>query len=665
MNTEAQETGHKQETPKWATWIVLAAVLLLTAFCFSPSLGNGFTNWDDDVYVINNPYLQNWSSQVGEIFSKPIADNYHPLTIISLGIDRGSGPLSAFPFHLHNLFLHLLVCVLIFFLTKRLARGNLWIAGFVTVFFAIHPMRVESVAWISERKDLLYSLFFVAGMMAHLLYLEKKNKLWYAAGLVLFLLSCFSKPAAVVFPLVLFLLDYFEKREWSTAVILEKIPHFAIAIVFGVITIMIQKDTAVGDVADLNILQRLSMSGFGFMTYLIKFFAPTGLSALHPYPDTSKALPIYYTLAPLGMLLVLVVSAFLSKMNRIWLFGMGFFLVNIILVLQFVAVGNAIFAERYTYLAYWGLMFLLISLLFQFGKSKNISPYIFGVPLILVAAVFSIQTMKRCTVWKNGGTLWTDVIAKYPDNKLGYTKRGYYFNSINNMPQAISDFARASTADPNYYGAYAGLGEVSLKSGKFDGAIRAFTEAIRLNPTFNKTVHNRGVAYFNKAKAEKNADNTEEINKLFQLALTDLNKAGEMDPSFLPTKFSKSKVLWAMGDYEGAIVEASAAISQAPNSPQALENRANLHYEKGNAVYAAKDPASARQYYEKARKDVDKVIRSGAPLPVSYNIRALINHLTGDYEAALKDYDQAIKLDPDFTDALSNRDVLLKSMGGQ
>lgn len=662
MNTKAQET--KSQTPTWASWAVLAGVLILTAFCFRSSLGNGLTNWDDDVYVINNPYLQNWSSQIGEIFSKPIADNYHPLTIISLGIDRGSGALSAFPFHLHNLLLHLLVCVLIFFLTKRLARGNLWVAGFVSAFFAIHPMHVESVAWVSERKDLLYSLYFVAGMIAHLLYLEKNNKIWYIAGLVLFLLSCFSKPAAVVFPLVLLLLDYFEKREWSTAVVFEKIPHFAIAIVFGVITIMIQKDTAVGDVGELNLLQRLSMSGFGFMSYLLKFFAPTGLSALHPYPDTSKALPIYYTLAPVGMLLVLAASAFLSKMNRIWLFGVGFFLVNIVLVLQFVAVGNAVFAERYTYLAYWGLLFLFISLLFQFGKAKNINPYILGIPLILLAGIFSVQTMQRCTVWKHGGTLWTDMIAKYPDNKLGYTKRGHYFNQIGNMPKAIGDFAKASQIDPNYYGAFAGLGEVSLKSGKFDAAIRSFTEAIKLNPTFNKAVHNRGVAYFNKGNEIKSKD-AAKAKELYNLALKDLNKAGEMDASFLPTKFSKAKTLSAMGDYEGAIAESSAAIKMAPNSPQALENRANLHYEKGNAVYAAKDPASARQYYEKARKDVDKVIRSGAPFPVSYNIRALINHLTGDYDAALKDYDMAIKLKPDFTDAISNREVLLKSMGGQ
>ncbi len=661
----SKKTPEVKVSPPWIKWLVLLGVLFLTVLSFRLSLQNGFTNWDDDVYVTNNPYLNNWTGKLGEIFTQPIADNYHPLTIVSLAIDRGTGALSASSFHRTNLFLHLLVCVLVFLLTCRLARGNLWVSGITTAMFAIHPMHVESVAWISERKDLLYSLFFIAGMLAHLRYIKGENKAWYGAALLLFLLSCLSKPAAVVFPLVLLLLDYYEGRTWKTSLILEKLPHFALAIVFGVITIMIQKSTAIGDLQDFSIIERLGLGGYAFMSYLLKLFVPTGLSALHPYPDFSNGMPVQYYLAPLGMLGVLTVAFFLGKKNRIWWFGVAFFFVNVLLVLQFISVGNAIIAERYTYLSYWGLFFLLSSLVFTSEKTRSISPYLLAAPFVLLIGWYAMQTMQACTVWKNGGTLWTNMIETYPKERLAYTKRGHYYNGRGNMPAALKDFKKAAKLAPSYYGSYAGLGEVYLKSQKFGDAVEQLNKAIELNPKFNKTVHNRGVAYLNWGSQKSQEEQNERAEAYFAKAAEDFQQAEVLDPSFLPTYFSHSKLLQARGDFDGAIAKASEAIKKKPQSLEAYENRANIYYQRGNEIYAAKDPASARSLYELAKKDVNKVINAGAPFPVSYNLRALINHLNGNYDAALQDYNKAIELRPDFPDAIGNRDVLLKSMSAE
>ena len=213
--------------------IAALAVLVLTILVYLPSLSNGWTNWDDHVYVLEN-YLvlgHNWSA----LLTTPISANYHPITMISLTMDHVIWGTEAFGYHLTNLVVHGICTVLVFYFIQNLQfRQTFWLPFFVALLFGIHPMHVESVAWISERKDVLYGSFFVAGLIVYLSYLKTSKFKYLAVTFVLFLCAVLSKAMAVVFPIILILLDwYLEKNPWSTKRLLEKIPFLLVSLIFG------------------------------------------------------------------------------------------------------------------------------------------------------------------------------------------------------------------------------------------------------------------------------------------------------------------------------------------------------------------------------------------------------------------------------------------------
>src|SRR6267378_2051890 len=252
----------------WLLW--LGAILVLTFVVYVPCLDNDFV-WDDDLYVTQNPLLANPNVHV--LLTTPVAGNYHPLTIGSLALNYRISGLHPSSYHWLSLLLHLANTALVFLFIRQLSKGRFWTTVVTSLFFGIHPMHVESVAWISGRKDVLYAFFYLIGMIAYLSYIDRRRHRWLGAALIAFVMSAASKPAAAVFPLVLVAIDFIRRRPFNFSVALEKAPFLAVAVIDGILTLDAQKGS--GAIATVwSPFQKLLFAAYGMVMYVVRLFVP-------------------------------------------------------------------------------------------------------------------------------------------------------------------------------------------------------------------------------------------------------------------------------------------------------------------------------------------------------------------------------------------------------
>jgi len=502
-------------------WGYLIAILLITLIAFSPSLNCGFTNWDDNLYILENPLVTGQlSNTFEEITTAFVAGNYHPLTLLSLSFDYQIAGLDPFQYHLTNLILHLINTILVFFFIFLLSKRKIWVALITTFVFAIHPLHVESVTWISERKDVLYTLFFLGSLISYIRYRETKK--WKILGIsfLFFFLSVISKPAAVVLPVLLLAIDFYRKEAFTYKLFWEKAPFFIISLIFGLIAVKAQvSSSAMGDFEFFTIWERICFASYGLIWYLIKFFIPFGLSNFHPYPV--EGIPAWFNALPILIAAIAGLTLFSLKKSRLLSFVVLFYVINLALVLQFVSVGNALTAERYTYVPYIGIGFLL-GYFFEYLRKENSPKYRkYKVPytgfLILLACFFIVLTYNQTKVWTNSETLWTNAISVYPKDSGSYCNRGHYFSAIGKLDIALADYNKAISLDPKNARAYLNRGKDFFDLSQYDEALADYNKSINLKPDVSETYSNRAAIYTNTGRLE--------------LALSDLNKAVELDPN--------------------------------------------------------------------------------------------------------------------------------------
>ncbi len=568
-----QKRAEAAAVSKEPSWLLLVGgILLLTFIAFLPSLSNDFINWDDGVYILSNETTQ-WKSDapLKEMFTEPIVagDNYLPLTWLSFGIDYLMGGLDAAPYHRMNLLLHLLNTFLVFLFCYRLTAKNWLIAAVTSLLFGVHPMHVESVAWIAERKDVLYTFFFMGGMLTYLRYRANQQMMWLVATFVLGLASLLSKPAAVVFPIALWLVDLYQGRKWDARMFVEKIPFLALSVVIGIVTIKIQSQSAISQPDAYSMVQRISFAGYGFMMYIAKLFVPINLSALYPYPVKTSAdtLPLIFKVAPLLALVITGAFAWWMRTSKAVLFGFLFFVLNLLLVLQLLPVGNAVMADRYSYLAYVGLCFALASGIAGLYKQR---PQWRMLLLGLVAVgglVLTGMTYQRCGVWKNSGTLWSDVLSKYPDNSIAHFKRGEYNSEQKRGAEAMKDYSNAIKHNPSDAKALTNRGLIYFNQKKYQEALADFNQAIKANPQLFNAWLNRGRLYYQQKEYDK--------------ALVDYNKALEFNAQSHIAYNNRAIIYHETGDLENALKDYDKALALSPNYASAKKNRAILMKQMG------------------------------------------------------------------------------------
>ena len=516
----------------------LLLLLLATFLAFYPSLNCDFVNWDDDIYVTDNPLVQNPNPEnLTKLMTEEAVVNYHPITMLSLAFNyKWFGP-EAFSFHLINLLIHLLNVYLVF-VWIRMLKPDSWKIAFLTAgIFALHPLHVESVTWISERKDVLYTLFFLLALIQYHKYLlDLKSVKWLGLAFLFFLFSLLSKPAAVVFPLLLFLLDYLVRRKMNLTVFLEKIPFFGAAIALGIITIVIQKTAGAVEHTDFTLPERFLMAGYALMTYLLKFLAPINLSSF--YPATGSPLPVHYLLEALGAFSLFAAAIWYFRKSRMVLFGIGFFFFNLILILQWVNVGNAIIAERYTYVPYIGLAFLLALGLDALIKRNKSHKQLITIGALSSLFLLGFLSFQRTSVWTNGETLWSNVIEQFPEDAGAWGGRGQYYKSLKIYPEALQDLNKAIALDPTEPRFFLNRGKLYFDQGQLDQAFYDYNQCIRLSPDRKEAYANRGAIYGARGM------HTE--------AISDLDKAISLDPEFINAYKNRALVKGMMQDYQGS-----------------------------------------------------------------------------------------------------------------
>ena len=619
------------------TWLLIL-VLLASGIIFFPALFNGFVlNWDDAGYITEYLPIRAFTFEnLKTIFTSYHQGNYHPLTILTYAVEYSLVQANPFLYHLDNVLLHLANVLLVYVFIKKLT-GRWQLAVITALLFGIHPLRVESVAWVSERKDVLYSLFFLLSLICYLKYVGEQSRkaLMFGLSILFFVLSIISKPAAVCLPGVVILIDWFKGRKISKTLIFETIPFIAISLVFGIVAINSQKEIgAIQNLAPLfGFFERILLSFYALMLYVVKFIVPTGLSAMHPYPDLSiggVAAKVYAS--PVIVVLLLALAVWSVKKNRTILFCSLFFLVNIALVLQILPVGAAIIAERYTYMPSIGFSMMLgfgILWIWEHPR-KDISK--FKKPIIIILSLWviflSIVTWKRIGVWQRGDYLFEDILLNYQNQPFVYNNLGFVcFNELKEYDRALYNYNRCIAIDSTFDIVYSNRGILYFNTGKYPEALKDFNVALRLKPDNTN-------AYLGRANTLGSLGRYKESIPDYDTYLASIKD------NAMAYKW-RGVAKYQTGYYENAIVDFNTAIAMQPSEYEP-------YYWRGLTLYAEKKT-------DEAIKNLSEAIARDNTRNELFAWRGLMYYNKGQIDAAIADYNSAIAINPKDVASLVNR----------
>lgn len=563
---------------KQRSWFVFLMFLFLGVFLYFPSLNGGFLkNFDDEKLIINSTNLQGLSFEtIQHLFSDFVYGLYHPITSLSWVLELAVFGPEAFYFQLDNILLHAINAFLVFTFLNALLK-NRKIACISAIVFLIHPMYVENVSWLSSRKDLMYVLFFLSGLISYLKYSENQKWKWLWLTSLFFILSLFSKSAAIVFPAVLLLIDWkLGIKSWKLA-ILKKLPFFILSGIFVWITIKSQASAGFINsfTGVYSVLDRLFMLSYSASYYLFKFLLPVDLNPKNLYPIKENGfLPfIYYAsiLVWLGFAFFFVKN---KKSNSGLLFAVAFYLIIIAPTLKFVPTGNDMVSNRYAYLPY----VLLFAFLAKFVVDQNKKwLFVIGIIWLMVLAATTYNYQK---VYESSVTVWSKIIegvpkvdttglamaynergsVKYQEGKKekalldvntsislsnslprAFLNRGKIYQDRGNLKLALQDFNNAvdlSDSDPEALK----LRAIALaQNGQAELAIEDLSKALEQSPKNVEYLNNRGIAY---AILQKN-----------KLAAADFNAALEIDKRHLSARVNRMKLFQKTEQFEKALTD--------------------------------------------------------------------------------------------------------------
>lgn len=580
QNKKTKEKQAAKKQPENKTWYYGGVAIALLIFAvYSQTFKYDFVNWDDNVNIYENKNVVNFD--VKGIFSEHVIGNYNPLSNFTFALEYKLVKDNAKWYHINNVLLHIICTLLIFVLMKRLGL-NFFSSVIIVLLFGIHPMHVESVAWITERKDVLFGTFYLSSLLFYISYYKNKKNIYYLLSIVLFILSLLSKIQAVSLPLTLFLIDYWLNGKLTVKSQLNKIPFFLLSLVTGIIGIYF-----LGQEGSLNIenshpiFQRLFIGSYSFVVYIIKSLVPYQLSAIYPYPPEINIVH-YLSMIPA---IAVVLAAFISvKKNKILTFGILFFTLNILFVLQVVGAGQGFIADRFSYIPYIGLFFIyalfIEKSIEKFSGQRILIYSMFGAFILF----FLISTVNRIKVWENSETLWTDVKKKQPTAAIAYYNLGDYFRKKNENDKALNNY----------------------------------NIAIQLEPQNPMIYNNRGEIFF--------------AQQQYDLALADYNKSLSVDPEFTNALANRGAVFGITKKYDEALKDLSKAISINPNDARALSNRGFVYYNQNEN--------------EKAIQDFNASIQLNPYDADILNMLGLCYARLKDYDKAISFYNRSIQIDP-------------------
>ncbi len=625
--TAEQITEQTPSKNSWLPWAI--GVLAITFLLFTPSLKSDFVNWDDPDNLYENELLSpfqspadlNWKN-FQPIFSFEtgrVLGNYNPLPIASFAVEKAFFGLKKIdpktkkesnnsrPFHLNNILLHLLVVFFAFRIMLELGIGKVG-AAVGALLVGIHPMRVESVAWVTERKDVLFGAFFFATLFVYTRYAKRAMEGAKPLGIYILMIAlmyfgCLAKVQMVMLSVSLFAIDFWLKRGWKLDIFIEKIPFFIISIYFGYLNIVGLTESKSLDDSLLNFgfLDRMAVASWSYFTYLYKLIVPIPMSPLYPYPAKMP----WYTFAAIPIVLSIAAFWFFAFFkNRLpkLVFAIFFFTANVLLLLQFKAAGQGYLADRFTYVAYFGF-FVFAAWAFDLiyhTKTGRSPAQIFGIGAL---AVFAFLNFNQQKIWKDGENLWSHVI-KYEgkSSATAWANRAQIYRDRGDYDKALADFNVV-------------INEITTKKPK------------------SGDYNSRGKCYFDMAMSQKFPTRTGE---LLEKAMADYNKGVELVADS-KDKEAQAELFINRGAAHGAFNRLPEAIADMGRGLELDPANKNGYLNRSLALYTMRE-------YAKAADDYSKYIELDPFYPEIFYERGLCKMQMNDVPGAIADFSQAINL---------------------
>jgi tetratricopeptide (TPR) repeat protein len=467
----------------------IASLLLIvfTLLLFSNALRNDFVGYDDSDYVTMNSHVKGGLSWIGIVwaFTSVDATNWHPLTWISHMVDVQLFGLNSSGHHFSNMVFHC-ISVLLLFVFLRLASIKIWISAFVASLFAFHPLHVESVAWVAERKDVLCAVFWFGTAAAYIWYARQPSIKKYLLLLFLFASSLLAKPMAVSLPLILLLLDYWPLERFTLKnrllgrLLLEKTPLFLMAVGSSLITLIAQKP-AVASLAKYTFEARIANAVVSYCVYLQQTIWPAKLSVFYPYVFNNLA-SVKVIVCSIFLVGISIVIVFLGGSRKYLTVGWFWYLVTLIPVIGIVQVGNQAHADRYTYIPLAGI-FIICGLVLDAIIEKNRgNRKIFQAAAIIAVITLPVASWKQIEVWRNDITLFSNAAAVTENNCVAYYNLGVAFERIGKIDTAITQYKRSIKICPSFADAHFGLGNLFFQTDRIDESVYYLKKAVEINP---------------------------------------------------------------------------------------------------------------------------------------------------------------------------------------
>ena len=556
---QSSRTVRAQGIPSERYYLALL-VALITFALYLPSLGNEFlASWDDGDYVLNNVHIRSLNlSLLKWAFFDFYASNWHPLTWISHALDYAVWGLKPWGHHLTNIILHGVNTFILIFLVFRLverAKGStessepslflnqraITITGVVTgLLFGLHPLHVESVAWISERKDLLCALFYLLSVVMYLKYEEGNlEKLVEKPALMLFnwrhlpalgffILALLSKPMAVTLPFVLLILDWYplkrihSLRTFSVAFI-DKLPFIALSVISSILTILAQRTQMAFQLMEfVPFPTRVIVAAKSLMTYLWKVVFPFHLVPFYPYPETLSPTPTDYILAYIPLVAITIASVAFARKRKLWLSVWGYYVITLLPVIGILQVGRQAMADRYMYLPSVG-PFLILGLLSAWiwarvsvlDSWKQVAKYLSTSIAVIALCFISYLTFEQIGIWKNNIDLWSYVIEKEPKAYSAYYIRSFMTKGKKGqLDKALEDADKAIALNPTFWPSYKNRADIFERMRLFDKALADYDKAIAIRPSDAEIYYNRGMLFEKIGQRDKAAVDYDKVISL-------------------------------------------------------------------------------------------------------------------------------------------------------
>jgi tetratricopeptide (TPR) repeat protein len=678
VKRDRKEFSPQRKFQNQSKTIFLCLALFADAlWTFWPALQNGFVDYDDPDYVTQNFHVQqglSWANLRWAFSDTQQAGFWHPLTWLSHELDCQFFGLNPWGHHLTNILIHALNAVLVFLVFKKMFRA-LWRSFFLAAIFALHPLRVESVAWIAERKDVLSAFFWLLTMLAYTQFVEQskiknqKSKIFYALALLMFACGLMSKPMIVTLPFVLLLIDFWPLQRFKVQrsgfsvrdLILEKIPFFILAIAASAIAFVTQRASSATSIG-LPFVARAENAIISYCRYLEKIFWPTDFAFFYPHPGFW---PIGIVSAATILLIGISIFAIAYRREHPYLLvGWFWFLGTLVPVIGLVQVGAQAMADRFTYIPSIGIFIILIWGTAELAQRWKIQPAAPATIAIVAMVPCIFLTRQQICFWKNSETLCEHALAVTKNNYIAHFCLGVTFEKQNRLEDAMNEYRAAIAEKPDYAPAHNNLGFMLGSAGKFDEALTEFNEALQCESDTAKTHFGMGVIYGREGQTQK--------------AIAEFQSATKLEPDWPDAHFNLGIALEHSGQLDEAVVELQTAVNLEPNS-------AKFRFNLGNALAQMNRQLEAIEQFQKSlelnssnvecRVDLatalarngkldDAIAQFREALKLQPDAAEIHNNLgyalemRGQTNEAVAEFQQALKLKPDFTMAKKNLENL-------